>query len=91
MRRMVVPDGRRVVLTIARWEHIVDAHEGMEAHLEAIVAAVAAPTVHRPGREEGEEWIFLAGADSRRWVQVVVHFFGDEGTVATAFGRRRVP
>ena len=91
MRRMVVPDGRRVVLTIARWEHIVDAHEEMEGHLEAIVAAVEAPTVHRPGREEGEEWFFLAGADPRRWVQVVVHFFGDEGTVATAFGRRRVP
>lgn len=40
MRRMVAPDGRRVVLTIARWEHIVDAHEELEAHLEAIVAAV---------------------------------------------------
>ena len=38
-----------------------------------------------------EEWYVLAGAGPALWLHVVVHFFGEEGSVTTAFGRSRLP
>jgi hypothetical protein len=84
-------DGRVVVLTAAAVDHIVGAHGEMASHLEAILRAVEHPTERRPGRATGEQWYFLAGAGPARWLHVVVHFFGDEGFVTTAFGRSRLP
>jgi hypothetical protein len=63
----------------------------MAPHLDAILRAVEQPTEHRLGRATNEEWYFLAAAGPARWLHVVVHFFGDEGFVTTAFGRSRLP
>ncbi len=63
----------------------------MEAYLDAVVLAVEHPTLRRAGRVANEEWFFLADAGPVGWLQVVVHFFGDEGSVTTAFGRSRLP
>ena len=91
VRAMVDPEGRRVVLSDHAWLHILGSHEEMEAHLDAVVLAVERPTVRRPGRAVNEEWYFAALAGPSRWLHVVVHFCGEEGSVTTAFGRGRLP
>ena len=82
---------RLVILADAAVDHIVDDHPEMEPHLDGVLRAVERPTVHRSGRATNEEWYFLEGAGPARWLHVVVHFFGEEGSVTTAFGRSRLP
>lgn len=88
------PDGRPVLLSASRWEHIVDrafGHPEM-ATLEAeVLAAVRAPDRRRPGHEPNEVWFYRAGAGPSRWIKVVVIYEGSYGSIITAFPRRAYP
>jgi hypothetical protein len=83
--------GRTVAFTEIAVDHILEAHGEMASHLAAVLLAVERPTAHRRGRAVNEEWYFLADAGPARWLHVVVHFLGDEGSVTTAFGRSQLP
>lgn len=83
--------GRVVTLTEDAIAHILDQHSEMAPHVGAILRAVEQPTAHGPGWATNEEWYFLTDAGPARWLHVVVHFFGDEGSVTTAFGRSQLP
>lgn len=83
--------GRPIELTEEAWAHIIEEHSELAVHLESIMLALEQPTIHRRGRDPNEGWYFLAGAGPARWLHVVVHFFGDEGRVTTAFGRSHLP
>jgi hypothetical protein len=85
------PDGRPVVLTAARWRHVLDGHPELAAYQEEVLAAVRAPTERRPGRVPHEVWAFRATARPSRWLQVVVHYRAGRGRVVTAFARRTLP
>jgi len=60
------PLGRDVVLTAERWQHILDGHPELEAHIEDLVRAVQAPTQLDAGRERDEEWFYLRDAGPSR-------------------------
>jgi hypothetical protein len=87
------PDGRRVELTRERWEHIVRAggHPELWPYRTKILDAVRAPDRRVRGREENEEWFFLAGVGPSKWLQVVVVYEDQAGRIITAFPRRAEP
>jgi hypothetical protein len=89
--RTLDPDGRRVVLTDAAWEHIKERRPRLSGSVRDIMAAVHEPTLRRAGHEEGEEWFYLEWAGPARWLKVVVHYDGGEGWIVTAFPRRSLP
>jgi hypothetical protein len=91
MRETADPDGRRVILTSARWGHIVRRHAVLERHLEDLLRAVSEPDRRMPGRRDDEEYFYLSGVGPSRWVKVVVHYEHDLGRIVTAFPRRRFP
>jgi hypothetical protein len=79
------------VLTDEGWAHILEEDAELADDLEAIILALEQPTIHRRGREPNESWYFLARAGPARWLHVVVHFFGNEGSATTAFGWSNLP
>lgn len=85
------PDGRLVELSRERWKHILEGHPELARHLESVTRAVREPDKRLPGRQDGEEWFYLAGAGPSRWLKVVVHYEGERGRIVTAFGRRSTP
>lgn len=85
------PDGRRVVLEEAAWNHIKNGHPILAARMREIMAAVREPTGRLPGRGEDEEWYLTDRALPRLWVQVVVHYAGGGGWIVTAFPRESPP
>jgi hypothetical protein len=73
---VVDPDGRRVDLTVERWEHIVDndaGHPELDAYRGDVMLAVSEPHEQRPGRRDNEWWYFRRNASSR-WLQMVVAY-----------------
>jgi hypothetical protein len=88
MRQAIDPDGRIVVLTTRAWTHIVERHGELEPYLDDIVKAIENPSRRLAGRAANEEWFLLTDAGPSRWLQVVVHFEGGQGSVTTAFARR---
>jgi hypothetical protein len=82
------PDGRRVVLTRDRWGHIKEEHPILATRLRDIMATVREPTRRTRGRAADEEWFWSDEPFERLWLQVVVHYEGGEGWIATAFPRR---
>jgi hypothetical protein len=86
--RKLDPDGRRVVLTDAAWEHIKERRPRPSGSVRDITAAVHEPTLRRAGHEEGEEWFWSDEPFAGLWLQVVVHYEGGEGWIATAFPRQ---
>ena len=85
-------EGREVVLTPERWQHIVSGHPEIEAYEAEVRRAVESPTAVRPGREAAEEWLYREGVGPSRWLKVVVVFDNeDSGRIITAFARRRKP
>ncbi|HEX3173003.1 MAG TPA: hypothetical protein VHQ43_02140 [Solirubrobacterales bacterium] len=84
--------GREVLLSPARWRHIVSAHPEIETYAKEICRAVESPTAVLAGREPDEEWLYLEGAGPSRWLKVVVVFDSeDRGRIITSFARRRKP
>lgn len=79
------PDGRRVVLTEGSWKHIKEEHAPLATRLRDIMATVREPTRRAAGRAPGEEWFWSDEPLERLWLQVVVHYEGGEGWIATAF------
>jgi hypothetical protein len=85
------PGGRTVILTGARWAHIVAGHPELRSLRSDVLRAVNEPTevIHI---HPGQRWYYLAGAGPSAWLKVVVAF--DEngnGAVITAFPRRSKP
>jgi len=94
LAQVVDPDGRRVELTVERWDHIVDDHDGhpeLDAYRADVMRAVSEPHEQRPGRRENELWYFRRNVGPSRWLQVVVAYEEERGWIVTAFGRRRDP
>jgi hypothetical protein len=85
------PDGRRVGLTNERWEHIKARHAELTGRMRDLMAAVREPDARGRGRAAGEEWFATREAGSELWMFVAVHYEGDEGWIATAFRRDRLP
>lgn len=85
------PDGRRVLLTAERWQHILEEHAELGLKPPDIVAVVAEPEHRLRGRAPQEEWFYRGGAGPSRWVRVVVHYEQALGRIVTAFPRRAVP
>jgi hypothetical protein len=87
------PDGRRVVLTQERWEHIIepDGHPELSPYQNEIVEAVRAPDRRLEGWEPNEEWFYLGHVGPSRWLKAVVIYEGVEGRIITAFPRRAFP
>lgn len=84
--------GREVLLSPERWQHIVSGHPEIGACAADIRRAVEAPTTAIAGREPDEEWLYLEGAGPSRWLKVVVVFDSDnQGRIITSFARRRKP
>lgn len=85
-------EGREVLLSPERWQHIVSGHPEIEVYEQEVRRAVESPTTALPGREPGEEWLYLEGTGPSRWLKVVVVFDSAErGRIITAFARRRKP
>jgi hypothetical protein len=94
LAQVVDPNGRRVELTVERWDHIVDEHDGhpeLDAHIADVRLAVSEPHEQRPGRRDNELWYFRRNVGPSRWLQVVVAYEEERGWSVTAFGRRRDP
>jgi len=84
--------GREVLLSPERWQHIVSAHPEIEVCEKEIRRAVESPTTVLAGREPDEEWLYLEGAGPSRWLKVVVVFDNEgRGRIITSFARRRKP
>jgi hypothetical protein len=89
---VVDPLGRRVNLTVERWEHIVDGHPYMAPHRTDVLRAVEAPTERVAQPRPGQDWFYLQDAGPSRWLKVVVAFDEDSvGSIRTAFPRRSKP
>jgi hypothetical protein len=85
------PEGRRVILTIERWQHVVTEHEQLADRRGLVLAAVRRPDVRMSGRKPGEEWYYRRTGEPTRWLKVVVHYVDGFGRIVTAFPRRRLP
>lgn len=85
------PSGRRVSLTDKRWLHIKARHPGMARQLPEIMRTVREPERQMRGRSDDEIWFFAERRGSLPWLQVVVHYEGGEGWIATAFPRESLP
>jgi len=85
------PDGRTVILTTERWEHVIFGHPYVGVTPEEVIEAVARPDARVVGRGYGEEWFYRAGLGPSMWLRVVVHYEHDRGLIRTAFPRRAYP
>jgi hypothetical protein len=93
LAEVVDPDGRRVELTVERWQHIIgtESHPELATHREAVLRAVKAPNRRLRGRKQNEEWFYLAGVGPSQWLKVVVAYAQGRGFITTAFARRSFP
>lgn len=87
----VDPDGRRVVLDIAAWRHIIEEHQELARDREAVFATVAAPDHRGPDPRPGRERYWRRGLGPSRWLMVVVDFDSVPARVVTAYGNRKDP
>lgn len=87
----VDPDGRRVVLDVAGWRHIVVEHGELTPHREAVLATVAAPDHHARDPQPGRERYWRCGLGPSRWLMVVVDFAAVPARIVTAYGNRKDP
>jgi len=84
------PDGIRVVIFVDTWrDHILDPHAGhaeLAPHLDAVLAAIAAPDHREPDERPHRERFFKRDAGPSRWLMVVVDFEQEPARVVTALG-----
>lgn len=85
LARVLDPDGRTVLLTEERWEHVKRRHPEVSPHLGDLLRALREPDKRGLGRELGQELFFTEWSGPGRWLRVVVHFEDGEGHVVTAF------
>jgi hypothetical protein len=85
------PDGRRVELTVERWDHIAERHPEIAASEEAVTRAVEAPDRRMQGRADNEEWYYLKIESPSAWLKVVVAYAEGRGHIVTAHARRSMP
>ena len=90
-RRTKDPWGRQVLLTEARWEHVLNEHPEMKGHDFEVLVTVPAPDAITPGRFG--RWCYWATRRGvSKWIFVVVDWrLGQEPYVVTAFARRKGP
>lgn len=89
----VDPGGRRVVLDAEGWAHILQEHEEMATHRDALISTVGAPDYRRPDPdpEAGRERYYRRDLGPSRWLFVVVDFTDTPPRVVTAYGNRKDP
>jgi len=87
----VDPDGRRVVLDVAGWRHIVDGHPELAPHREAVLATVAGPDHRGSDPRPGRKRCWRRGVGPSRWLMVVVDFSVVPARIVTAYGNRKDP
>jgi hypothetical protein len=83
------PEGAQVVLFEDTWEgHILDAsrHDELAAHLDAVLATVAAPDHRAPDPLPHREQFHKQDAGPSRWLKVVVDFADKPARIVTAYG-----
>ncbi|HZT66017.1 MAG TPA: hypothetical protein VFA11_09540 [Acidimicrobiales bacterium] len=87
------PGGRPVKLTARTWRHITLRHPEVAPMLDHVRRAIEHPTDALPGREAGEQWLYLRVSSAPApWLKVVVRYEAQGGGwVATAFLRRSKP
>ena len=85
------PDGREVVLTAGRWQHITSGHPELGGLQHATLDAVRRPGRHLREARPAEDWYYAAGVGPSRWLKVVVTYAQGRGLIVTAFARRRTP
>jgi len=93
LAEVVDPDGRRVELTVERWQHIIrlDGHPELTGFQADVLRTVQAPDKRRTAPRSNEQWFFVRDAGPSRWLQVVVAYEAGRGFIVTAFGRRQDP
>jgi hypothetical protein len=87
----VDPDGRRVVLDVAGWRHIVGEHRELASHREAVLATIAAPYHRSSDPRPGRERYWRRGLGPSRWLMVVVDYRWVPARIVTAYGNRKDP
>jgi hypothetical protein len=86
------PAGTRVVLYEDTWRlHILDRHDEIEPHLDAVLSAVHAPAHRGPDQQHHREQFYRQHAGPSRWLDAVVSFEQEPARIVTAFGRGRAP
>jgi len=91
LAQVVDPDGRRVVLDVDGWEHILEEHGEMAAHQAAVITTVSAPHHRRQDPRPGRERYWRRGLGPSRWLLAVIDFSTDPARIVTAYGNRRNP
>jgi hypothetical protein len=84
-------EGRRIVLDDAGWRHILEEHQEMEVHLEAVMLTVSEPQHWREDPRPGRMRYWRPELGPSRWLMVVVDFGVDPARVVTAYGIRKNP
>jgi hypothetical protein len=88
----ITPEGTRVVLYKDTWHtHILDRHDEIEPHLDAVLAAVHAPEHREPDPKPHRTQFHKQNAGPSRWLVTVVSFEQEPARIVTAFGRGRAP
>jgi hypothetical protein len=84
------PEGTVVVIFDDTWrDHILDPQEGhaeLAPHLEAVLAAVAAPDHREADERPGRERFYKQDVGPSRWLMVVVDFGQEPARIVTALG-----
>jgi hypothetical protein len=91
LARTVDPYGRVVVLNERGWAHILQEHEEMAAHRDAIMTTVSAPEHRQPDPLLGRERYYHRNLGPSRWLFVVVHCEETPARIVTAYANRKDP
>jgi hypothetical protein len=91
LAEVIDPQGRRVELTAERWAHILEEHEEMAMHRDAVLATVTAPQHRGRDPRPRRERYWRRGLGPSRWLLAVIDFGTDPARIVTAYGNRKDP